>query len=57
MRLLFICAGLVAANFIYQAAFGGSWQTSLDRSFFQMVAVFVVWMYMRKGQHGENNVS
>lgn len=48
MKILAIGAGLISANFLYLAIFGGTLETAIDRSFFQAIAIAVTWsMFLR----------
>ena len=44
MRLLFLGLALIASNFLYQLFNGGNWEIALDRSYFQSVAIFCVFL-------------
>ena len=45
--ILLLWLGLTAGNFIYQALTARDYGCAIDRSFFQFVALLLVWMRMR----------
>lgn len=48
MRYVHVAAGLIAANFAYQAIAGHEWVVAVERSFFQAVAVLCCWWSLSK---------
>lgn len=45
--LIFVLTGLTAGNFAYQAIGAGHYGEAIERSYFQAVALVVVYIYMR----------
>ncbi len=45
--LLFLLAGLSLGNFIYQFLGHQNWHLAAERSFFQFIALFAVWIVFK----------
>lgn len=44
MKFIIVTLGLAAGNYIYQAFTGHNWGLATERSFFQAVAIGVMWL-------------
>jgi hypothetical protein len=44
IRILFIAIGLISANYIFQMFAGRDWDIAFERSVFQSIALFTVWL-------------
>lgn len=43
-RLIPICVGLIASNYLYQWFGPKDWATAFDRSWFEFGTIFCVWL-------------
>lgn len=43
-KLIMTAVAMTDANFIFQQMTGQNWGVALERSFFQMIALFAVWL-------------
>lgn len=46
-RILMMAVSLAIANYFYEAIGPNDWSAALDRSFFQGVALFYVWLALK----------
>lgn len=44
MKFTILWTALTVGNFLYQALTSGNWAAATERSFFQGVAIFAVWL-------------
>jgi hypothetical protein len=44
MKILSVACGMIAANYLWQGLTVGDWPAAHERSFFQAMALFSVWL-------------